>query len=65
MSVQKNFRAVDMIGSAKAAETVVKTKVDSAPKAKTVKVEPVVVEKTVVDAPVDVVVEEVTASVEE
>jgi hypothetical protein len=65
MSVQKNFRAEDMLGAAKATETVVKTKVDSTPKAKTVKVEPVVVEKAVVDAPVDVVVEEVSDPVED
>jgi len=65
MSVQKNFRGVDMLGSVKATETVVKTKVDSTPKAKIVKVEPVVVEKVVVDAPVDVVVEEVSNPVED
>ena len=61
MSVQKNFRAVDMVGAAKAAETVVDKKVNSTPKAKTVKVEPIAVEEVVVEAPV----EEVPAPLED
>ena len=65
MSVQKNFRAEDMVGAAKVAVAVVEKKVDSTPKAKTVKVEPIVVEEVVVEAPVEDVVEEVAAPVEE
>jgi hypothetical protein len=62
MSVQKNFRAEDMVGAAKVAVAVVEKKVDSTPKAKTVKVEPIVVEEVVVEAPVE---EEVPVPVED
>jgi hypothetical protein len=65
MTVQTNFRAVDMPGAAKAVEVVVEKKVASAPKAKTTKVAPVVAEEVVVDAPAEDVVEEVAAPVEE
>jgi hypothetical protein len=54
-----------MPGAAKAAEVVVEKKAASAPKAKTTKVAPVVAEEVVVDAPVEDVVEEVAAPVEE
>ncbi len=62
MSVQKNFRAEDMVGAVKVAVAVVEKKVDSTLKAKTVKVEPIVVEEVVVDAPVE---EEVPVPVED
>jgi hypothetical protein len=62
MSVQTNFRAVDMIGATKPVEVVVEKPV--APKAKAPKAAPVVVEEVV--APVeDVIVEEVAAPTEE
>jgi hypothetical protein len=62
MSVQTNFRAVDMLGSSKAVEVVAEKSVT--PKAKAPKAAPVVVEEVV--APVeDVIVEEVAAPTEE
>jgi hypothetical protein len=70
MAVQTNFRAADMLGAAKAVETVavvvpvVEEKVQVAPKAKAVKVEPVVVEEVALADSEDVV-EEVAAPVEE
>lgn len=64
MSVQTNFRAIDMLGAAKPAEVVVAKKATPAPKAKAPKaVEPVVVEEVV--APVEDVVEEAAAPTEE
>lgn len=63
MSVQTNFRAVDMLGGPKAAEVVVEKKAAPAPKAKAPKAAPVVVEEVV--APVEDVVEEAVAPTEE
>jgi hypothetical protein len=62
MSVQTNFRAVDMLGGVKAVEVVAEKPV--APKAKAPKAEPVAVEEVVV-APVEDVVEEAVAPTEE
>ena len=62
MSVQTNFRAVDMLGGAKPVEGVAAK--PAAPKAKAPKATPVVVEEVVV-APVEDVVEEAVAPTEE
>ena len=64
MSVQTNFRAVDMIGAAKSAEVVVPAEEKkSAPKAKAPKAAPVV-EAPVVEEAVAEVVEEAPATEE-